>query len=221
MSVIATIAVEADDFTLGGLLAAHPSIRVRLERVIPVGGALMPYLWVSNESVDHIAATLKEEDGIDAVQVIDRVNGEALVRIEWTKDVDGLVTAITETNGRILHATAEDGIWTIQLRFDEHDDLTAFYRLCVEEGITIDLQSIHNPGIPEEVGLGFGLTESQRETLLYALEEGYFNVPRRVNLIDLAADLGVSDTAVSQRLRRGISSLLEATLNESRSGKDR
>jgi predicted DNA binding protein len=47
------------------------------------------------------------------------------------------------------------------------------------------------------------LTARQRETLRLAHERGYFEIPREVTLDDLADELGVSNQAVSERLRRG------------------
>lgn len=214
MSVIATIEVPAEEFILGGVLAASTGVRIRLERVIPMGDSFVPYVWVSNDGLEELAETLEQEADIASVEVLDTVNGETLVRIEWTQNVDGLVSVITGTGGKILHAVAEDGLWTIQLRFDDHDHLTGFYHRCVEAGLSLDLQSVHNPGLPQAAGVGLGLTDAQRETLLYALEAGYFEVPRRINLTGLSDHLGVSDTAISQRIRRGIASLLEVALAE-------
>lgn len=57
-----------------------------------------------------------------------------------------------------------------------------------------------------------GLSEPQREALRVALERGYFDVPRETSLAQLGAELGVSDTAVSLRLRRGISAALGGLL---------
>jgi hypothetical protein len=53
-----------------------------------------------------------------------------------------------------------------------------------------------------------GLTDRQREALRVALETGYFSVPRETSLEDLAKRLDVSDTAASQRLRRGVENLI-------------
>jgi len=70
---------------------------------------------------------------------------------------------------------------------------------------------VKNPlGSPE--GIESNLTETQRDTLLTALQAGYFDVPRRINLQDLAEQFGISDTALSQRLRRGLTELLTSTL---------
>lgn len=47
---------------------------------------------------------------------------------------------------------------------------------------------------------------------MLASERGYFDVPRVVTVDELADDLGVSTTSVSERLRRGIDNLVDNTL---------
>ncbi|MEF8774445.1 MAG: helix-turn-helix domain-containing protein [Halobacteriales archaeon] len=44
------------------------------------------------------------------------------------------------------------------------------------------------------------LTDKQHETLLTAVELGYYDTPREADLADVAAELGVSRSAASQRL---------------------
>lgn len=45
------------------------------------------------------------------------------------------------------------------------------------------------------------LTPLQRETLVFAIENGYYDEPRETDLEELSDALGVSKSAVSQRLR--------------------
>jgi len=56
------------------------------------------------------------------------------------------------------------------------------------------------------------LTEKQQELLAVAHEEGYFDVPRGISQDELADRLGVSKSAVSQRLRRAIGELCASKL---------
>jgi predicted DNA binding protein len=58
------------------------------------------------------------------------------------------------------------------------------------------------------------VTGPQREALVLAVERGYYDIPRRCSTAELAAVLGVSDQAVSERLRRGIATLVERTLGD-------
>lgn len=55
---------------------------------------------------------------------------------------------------------------------------------------------------PEHGRLFAQLTEQQQETLQLAVERGYFEVPRKTTCEELAAELGVSTSAVSTQLRR-------------------
>jgi predicted DNA binding protein len=215
MTVIATLEVPADAFTLGEALTANPGIHVRLVRVVPIGSRLIPYFWATNSSIDEIEAALQAEDDIESFETVDTVGEEALIRVEWVEHIDGFVDALRTTDATILEGTGEADVWTLRVRFDEHTQLAAFYRQCAAEDIPVDLLEVHNPGLPAETGLGLGLTDVQQETLLAALEKGYFAVPRGINLTELAAELGISDTAASQRLRRGISTLITATLSQS------
>lgn len=215
MSVIATVGVSADDFMLGATLSANPNLRLRLERVVPVGNAFVPYVWASGDDVEAIRAGLEAEEDVESFRVVDSADGEVLVRVEWAASVDGLLDVLAETDGTILEAVGEDGRWRFDLRLDDHTELTRFYRGCSGRDIALDLQAIHNPGVPQKHGPGFDLTDAQREALEMALAEGYFDVPRGINLLELADRLGVSDSAVSQRLRRGTRKLLRATLGES------
>lgn len=54
------------------------------------------------------------------------------------------------------------------------------------------------------------LTEKQREAVVAAVEAGYYESPRKADLGDLAAELGVSRSAVSQRLNAVESKLVTA-----------
>lgn len=54
------------------------------------------------------------------------------------------------------------------------------------------------------------VTGEQREAVLTALELGYYEVPRHANLADVAAELGISHQALSERLRRAHGGLVSA-----------
>jgi predicted DNA binding protein len=57
------------------------------------------------------------------------------------------------------------------------------------------------------------LTETERETLRTAAQQGYYQRPRATTLGDLAAEFDVSKTAVSMNLRRGERKILEAAMS--------
>jgi predicted DNA binding protein len=59
---------------------------------------------------------------------------------------------------------------------------------------------------------GDGLTDRQDEALRIAYERGYFDVPRRASLEDIAVELDISPSSVSERLRRAQTQLIEETV---------
>lgn len=83
-----------------------------------------------------------------------------------------------------------------------------------EEGIEVTLRKLQNYRVPE-TPLD-SLTDRQREVLEVAFENGYYDVPRQVPTTDLAAELGLDDSTVSEHLQRAERNLLSAVLGHSR-----
>lgn len=57
-----------------------------------------------------------------------------------------------------------------------------------------------------------GLTDRQREALRTAYELGYFDIPRKASLEDVATQLNISASSVSERLRRAQTGLIEESV---------
>lgn len=54
-----------------------------------------------------------------------------------------------------------------------------------------------------------GMTDRQREALVTAHEKGYFEIPRTASIGEIAAELGISASSLSERLRRAQTHLIE------------
>jgi len=111
----------------------------------------------------------------------------------------------------LLGATGGADRWEIELRFPSHETLSDFQAYYVDHDIPVSIEKIYNPTKPD-AGPWYGLTAVQRETLTNAVEDGYYSLPRRISTKELAAEFDVSDQAVTERLRRGISTLVTNTL---------
>ncbi|SMO91165.1 helix-turn-helix domain-containing protein [Halorubrum cibi] len=59
---------------------------------------------------------------------------------------------------------------------------------------------------------GDGLTNHQQEALRTAYEMGHFDIPRRASLEDVATELDISASSLSERLRRAETQLIEETV---------
>jgi predicted DNA binding protein len=84
---------------------------------------------------------------------------------------------------------------------DRHNDFS------VESRETVDLEDYYEVFRNVDVASGLidqcrELSDVERETLIRAVEEGYFTRPREADLSTLAGEFGISKTAVSKNLRR-------------------
>lgn len=211
MTVIADFSVPAEQFALGHLLEVRPGVQIRLESMVPTGDAAIPYFWAESPDVEAIESALRESPIVEDVSIVDEVESESLFRVEWNEEVDGLVDVIRESDAVVLEARGHGDNWSFQVRFPEYEALSTFYRDVVDEGISIDLEGVHNPVDPNRAAT-YDLTTEQREALTLALEEGYFAIPRQITMVELAEELGISDSAASQRIRRGLTKVLSATV---------
>lgn len=209
MITIIDISVPAETFPLGQILEEFPDIEIELERLVPLQEAIIPLFWVNGADADAIERTFAEDPLTESVRRLTEANGQYLYEIQWNSDMDGLVQTFIETGARILTAEGTADVWDFRLQFRSRDDLVAFREDCEERNIPLTLRRLYNPTVPEEDGR---LTGGQYEALVAAYEHGYFEVPRATSMEDLAAEFGISDSALSQRIRRGTSALIAETL---------
>ncbi|MWG34206.1 helix-turn-helix domain-containing protein [Halomarina oriensis] len=209
MIVIADISVSADQFPLGRILEAYPSVEIELERLVPLQDGIIPLFWVSDGDSAAIEETLRDDPLTNSVTRLTQTNSRVLFEVEWGPEVNGLVQALLRSDARLLAAEGTADIWDFRIQFDTRADMAHFRRLCTDAEISLTLRRLYNPMLPEESG---ALSNEQYEALVTAFRAGYFEVPRASKMSDLAAGFGVSDSAFSQRIRRGISSLIAETL---------
>ncbi|MFB6163730.1 MAG: helix-turn-helix domain-containing protein [Haloarculaceae archaeon] len=213
MSVIAEFTIDADQFLLGQLVAEHPGLTIELERLVPSSKRVMPYVWGYGADLEDFERRLAANPHVRSVRVLDRLDDRVLYRIDWEDPVEELITGLADLDATILEAHGEHS-WTFRIRFASAVGLAAFHDFCTDRGIDYQLIRVH--ALPDDAtGLPYGLTEPQYEALSAAVERGYFEVPRRVSFAELAADLGISEQALSERVRRGANTVLRQALSRS------
>jgi predicted DNA binding protein len=206
MSVIADIQIEGD-FALSELLTELPDVRVQLERVVPAGERTVPLIWIHADDPEPAEQTLREHRLIESITRLDTFEDRALYRIEWAKEPDSIFEALRSQRADLLDAVGVGESWTFELRFPTHDALSEFHSHCTAADLPLTVSRIYRPSDSDST-VRYGLTDRQYDTLLRALEQGYFNIPREVSAEELATQFDISDQAVTERIRRGITSVL-------------
>lgn len=210
MSVIVTLSLPAEEFKLGRVLGMEGDTVTSLESIVPLGGRSVPFFRTYGGRQSFEAAA-RDHAEVNDIRLVNTHNGEALYALDWDITEDTFFRGIVEMGGYVMEAEGTASEWSFDLRFESHDALGAFQEYCVDNGIPMDVERIYNPTKPD-AGPWYGLSGPQRETLGHAVERGYYDIPRGCSTKDLADDFDLSDQAVTERLRRGISSLVRNTI---------
>jgi hypothetical protein len=213
MSIVAEFTIEAEQFLLGRVLRAGGGMDIEIERVVPASKQVMPYVWVSGGDRTEFEAAVRATDEVRELLHLDTIGERSLYRIGWDETVESLIYGMVETNATILEAHGQDN-WLFRIRFNDHESLSAFSEYCQIHDIRLNVRRVHSLTADELDTDPFDLTDEQRAALELALESGYFEVPRRATLSDLADNLGVSQQAVSERLRRGTQKVVQSVVDE-------
>jgi predicted DNA binding protein len=220
MSTIAEVALPAAEFALHETLETVPDIQFEIERVVAhETDRVMPFVWATDEGIDRDALeeALADDPSVENVTELAAFDDEWLYRMEWVADIHVVLHVLLEQEGTILNADGRNDEWHLRILFPDRDSLSATYDFCTDEDLTMTVESIHE--LDGEHRDQYGLTETQHETLITAVEEGYFDIPQNATLDDLAGELDISHQALSERLHRGHKTLIENALIIGRMGR--
>jgi predicted DNA binding protein len=209
---------QADDGIVVQLRLRHPELVLRpsVQRAPAItvepdywtngeGGRTLLFFTAYGTSFDEFEAALASDPTVDDPVLVERFQDRRSYRVALTDRALTLVEETAVAGGQLRRCLSSREGWQYQLRFPDRDALVAFNAACRERDVSVSVDHLRLPG-EQRSGL-VALTEKQTELLTVAYEEGYFEVPRRISQDELADRLGVSKSAVSQRLRRALGEL--------------
>jgi|AntRauTorcE11898_2_1112593.scaffolds.fasta_scaffold21919_3 predicted DNA binding protein len=167
--------------------------------------------WLECDDTESFEAGLEADQTVErAIQIVDTDYGYQY-DIRYSEQYPGteVYCAAVEENGVFISGVRRPDHWEIQMRFPDRGSFATFRDRV--ESTDLSVQSIHQQENTPQVEQ-YGISEPQREMLLLAIERNYFDVPREASLAELADELDISSQAASERLRRGLDSLVEQTL---------
>jgi predicted DNA binding protein len=211
MTVIAELRVAGNQFELGRILGSMDGLDIELETMVPLRQRPVPFVLVHNDVSDTFEAQVRSHPSVERITEVERHDGEVLYALDWAVSQDHLFGAMEAVGAQLLTGRAIGDTWAFELRFPSHDALSEFKQRCEDARIEITVDRIYNPTKPSEEPW-FGLTDPQRVTLVRAVEGGYYEIPRRMSTKDLAEEFGISDQAITERLRRAIAGFTEHAL---------
>lgn len=212
MAQIVEFTLPTDAFPLGEAVDAEPDLLIELERIVPTTHDVMPFFWVWNSGdFDAFARTVRRSAAVKSLAELAAVDSGRLYQASWNKEVEGVLQGVIRSNATILDARGSHDGWTFELRFPATDDLQAFQGYIVDHDISFELTRVKT--LTEILaGDRYNLTKQQRDLIITAYKMGYFNEPQGTTQSEIAAQLGISQRAVSRRLHRGLRQLITTTI---------
>lgn len=209
MATLATMRFPAEAFVLAETLTRQ-GCTARVERAaFPDTGSTI-HVWVDHD--DAVEAALAADPTVDAYERLQEQDGEMLFELETGHQVLLPCDVVQQVGGTVLEAVGRDGEWVLDVRFPGRDGMAAANDMFDQYDVAVSYDSIVEFEETDEASRSV-LTDSQREALSTALEAGYFEVPRKTTLRELAEDLDITHQALSERLRRGQELLTQRQLS--------
>lgn len=212
MSITAKVHIKHERLALIPTLRNLDSVKIRVitQGNTNPGATVFPFL-IEYGDRPELEQMLDDDPTVNEYELVDWTDETGIYYIEHTSSTKLISTVVTDVNGFLIHTETIRNGWLVRLLLPDREALNTIWRYTNENDITLDIIEIYGN---EDVGgeTSYGLTDEQQTALNIAYEEGYFCEPREVSLKEVADEIGLSSTAMSGRLRRGMRNLITATL---------
>lgn len=212
MVITANVYVEHPDLALTRTITSLPDVDIG---VVSDAGTdpehRGSFFWFEARDYETVESALAADHTVEAFSVIVETETRRTYRITYAADALLLSPTIIDCGGLTIDARSHDSGWLLELQLQHNETLHELSEFASEKDLLFDVVEIQQ-GSETDLTSELGLTEPQMEALVCAYANGYYDEPRTISLEELGSILGISQTAVSGRLRRGGARLAEAAL---------
>jgi hypothetical protein len=172
-----------------------PDAGFRVLTAVPGESAGFALVRVTARDVDAVLSAMEAHGALASASVMARGDGAATVRLET--DAPLLLLAAKRSGLPIeMPLDIEDGVATVEVT-GEHERVAEMGRRLSDLGLRYEVERVRQRVDPARL-----LTDRQRELLLAAVDLGYYDVPRRATLTEVAEHVGIAKSTCSETLQR-------------------
>lgn len=214
MGFIAEVHLVHDDLALAPTIAHAPDVTLRHEYEATTADRTVQFVSTFSDDYALLEEAMDADHTISDPTRVATFENRAIYRVTLETDLEIVPDQCAEGGLFVFTITSAERGWTARVHLPDRDALTAFRAWSRDHGISFRVTQLYDLSA-SDAGTYF-LTEQQHEILLMAYYAGYFDIPRGITQDGLAERLEISDSAVSQRIRRAVSELIAATLENDR-----
>ena len=206
----ARFTLPAEGFALADLFERVPDARVKCESAVanPDDHALLAVQADGRKR--EVDAALRTDPGVATVECFADCEDSWRYRVTWKSRPRRLIQRLVAADVSLVSVQGRSGEWKLRLLAPDREGIARAHEIMGDLDCEADCRSISTAD--GGCSSRSGLTTEQREALVTAFEEGYYNVPRDATATDIADELGISHQALSERFRRAYHQLLKAEL---------
>lgn len=180
---------------VGTVSRGNPSAELRVLTAFADEESGVALVELDADDPAPVLADITASAAVTAVEPLHRVEGRTLVEIETSTPV--LLHPIRNSGVPLeFPFTIADGeaVWTVTA---PRERLSALADQLREFDIEFTVEYVRSPTEPDRL-----LADGQRELLEAALAAGYYDTPRACTLTELAEEVGMAKSTVSEALHR-------------------
>ena len=195
-----------EDIWIGDVSRQH-DVTVRVLAALPDEETGVGLAEITAEDLPGVLSDIEGREPVTSMEILSTTNDTALIQFETSTP---LLLFPIQGSGIPLEMpfTLDSGkaIWEITA---PQERLSQLGEQLDQFGIPFTVEKVQQHVTEEPV-----LTESQRELVRTAVEEGYYDTPRRCSLTELAETVGIAKSTCSETLHRAEEQVLKRFVSE-------
>lgn len=210
MGFIAELQLVHEDLPLAPTIERRPDAMLQSEYVARTAERTFQFVSVYGGEYATLEDAMAADHTVSDPTRVATFEDRAIYRVIRETDLAIVPDRCAADEVFAFAITSADRGWTVRVHLPDRSSLSAFRTWCADRNVSFHVSQLQDTSSADD--RRYALTERQREILLMAYYAGYFDIPRTATQEDLAQRLGISDSAVSQRVRRAVSELIAATI---------
>lgn len=169
--------------------------------------------WAESNDLKAFEEAVQSDPSVQNPDVLAETDGRRLYRFDLTGESTetDIMPLLVEVGGVQQKLAGTSDGWLNRTRFPNRHAFERIRRFCGDHDIDFTFHRIYQrselfgPNSP-------AMSDAQRETLIDAVDSGYLEIPRQSSLEELGERLEISESAASERFRRGVRNLIKQTI---------
>lgn len=212
MGYIAEIHLSHDELLLQPTILASNGVKIRHEYGMgKAPDSKTVFVSAIGTPTDTFDGVLEDDPTVNRSTRIVEFEDRTIYRVQTVTERVPVANIFSDVNGYVVDAQSDDSGWVVRTHLPSRDAISIVRDYFHDRDVNFRVVRLFDSESIDRMEVA-GLTEKQRDLLLSALYNGYYDIPRRASQEDLADQFEVSTSAISKQLRRAVSQLIVSSL---------